>query len=72
VEPPAAADQRMKLSSLLSGGCWDFGFKFLSYLRTDGGGFRDFYHNRTNPNFTTAEKKILETCRSIVPNFNND
>jgi hypothetical protein len=37
----------------------------------DGGGLRDlpqldeFY-------FTTAEKKILENCRCIVPNFIND
>ncbi len=35
----------------------------------------DFYHDWTNSilqHFTTAEKKILENCRCIVPNFMND
>jgi hypothetical protein len=41
------------------------------YPPTDGGDLRDFYH-LDEFYFTTDEKKILENCRCIVPNFMND
>ncbi len=38
----------------------------------DGGGLKGFLPQLDEFYFTTAEKKILENCRCIVPNFMND
>jgi len=38
----------------------------------DGGGLKGFLPQLDGFYFTTDEKKILENCRCIVPNFMND
>jgi hypothetical protein len=39
---------------------------------TDGGGFRDFYHNRTNSILQQLKRNFRKIAGGIVPNFNND
>jgi hypothetical protein len=42
------------------------------YPPTDDGGLKGFLPQLDEFYFTTDEKKLLENCRCIVPNFMND
>jgi hypothetical protein len=47
-------------------------FNLSSIPPRDGKGFKGFLPQLDEFYFTTAEKKIFENCRCIVPNFMND